>query len=101
MLLHPIPPACCVIVTPPLPQQDTGTTVFHPHARPVSGLVVHPFLDSSVFTCSYDGSVRTLDLTKQVWDEVHVDEDDMFSCLALSRRGDSLWVSARVRFAQD
>ena len=33
----------------------------------------------------------------QVFDEVHVDEDDMFSGLAISAAGDSLWASCRVR----
>lgn len=46
--------------------EDTGTTVFQPHARPVSGLVVHPTRAACVFSCSYDGSVRALDVTKQV-----------------------------------
>ena len=46
--------------------EDTGTTVFQPHSRPVSGLVFHPSRAACMFSCSYDGSVRGLDVAKEV-----------------------------------
>ena len=40
--------------------------MFHPHARPVSGIAFHATKQDCLFSCSYDGSVRAFNLEKAV-----------------------------------
>jgi WD40 repeat protein len=54
----------------------TNVYRYAPHSRPVSTLVFSKVDHSTLYTSSYDGSVRAMDLEKQVFSEVFVDADE-------------------------
>ena len=58
-----------------------GVHVFAPHNQYVSGLVWGERSERQLFTASYDGSVRRLDLEKGCFSLVHGDEDVEYSAM--------------------
>ena len=56
-----------------------GVHLFKPHSRPISTLAWNPS-GSKLLSCSYDGTVRSFDVEKQVFNEVFAtyDDDEMF-----------------------
>ncbi|WAR02259.1 WDR76-like protein [Mya arenaria] len=51
--------------------ESDGVVCYCPHSRPICGLEFPVFATHSVYTCSYDGSLRHGDLYKEVFDEVY------------------------------
>ena len=56
-----------------------GVHLFKPHSRPISSLAWNQS-GSKLLSCSYDGTVRSFDVEKQVFNEVFAtyDNDEMF-----------------------
>eukprot|EP00850_Spirogloea_muscicola_P015576 SM000121S25973 [mRNA] locus=s121:8606:11476:+ [translate_table: standard] len=72
-------------VDPEPPAGDAaGVYLFELHAKPVSGLAFAAHDYTKLYTCSYDGSLRALDLEARVFAEVLHSHDDQFSALALA-----------------
>ncbi|XP_052798491.1 WD repeat-containing protein 76-like [Mya arenaria] len=59
--------------------ESDGVVCYCPHSRPICGLEFPVFATHSVYTCSYDGSLRHGDLNKGIFDEVYSlpEEDDI------------------------
>ncbi|KLJ10253.1 WD repeat-containing protein [Blastomyces silverae] len=50
---------------------DPIITIVKPHARTISSMHLHPSTPSKLYTASYDGSVRALDLEKSISTEAY------------------------------
>ncbi|OAX82278.1 hypothetical protein ACJ72_03372 [Emergomyces africanus] len=50
---------------------DPVFTIVKPHARPISAMRLHPLTPSKLYTASYDGSIRALDLEKSISTEAY------------------------------
>ncbi|XP_074590753.1 DNA damage-binding protein cmr1 [Curcuma longa] len=48
-----------------------GVYVYVPHSGPVSGISVHPFSPAKIFTCSYDGLIRLMDVQDGTFNMIH------------------------------
>lgn len=59
--------------------QPTSFSVFSPHSRPISGMVFQQRTHTSVITCSYDGSVRRMNLETNTFDEVFAEDGYSFA----------------------
>ncbi|EDN08801.1 conserved hypothetical protein [Histoplasma mississippiense (nom. inval.)] len=53
------------------PDPDPEITIIKPHARVISAMCLHPSTPSKLYTASYDGSIRALDLEKSVTTEAY------------------------------
>ena len=49
---------------------DDGVLCFEPHSRPIPHIEFHPENSGKLVSCSYDGTVRCMDIAKHVFDEV-------------------------------
>jgi len=70
---------------------DDGIFMFSPHVRPVTRLLVRPGNAAQVLSCSYDGSVRVLDLGRHCFFEAYAcgeDEDEGLTGLCAHPGGD-------------
>jgi WD40 repeat protein len=61
----------------PYYQQDSqpgtdGVMCYEPHSRPVSHIAFNPENSEKLFSSSYDGTVRCMDIAKGVFDEVNI-----------------------------
>jgi WD repeat-containing protein 76 len=66
---------------------DPIITTFKPHTRTISAMHTHPFKPESLYTASYDSSIRAIDLEKQVATEVYgpgADDDEPISGIDMS-----------------
>lgn len=54
---------------------DPNITTFHLHTRTISSFQFSPHNPSHLYTCSYDSSVRLLDLTTSSTEEIYAPED--------------------------
>ncbi|XP_078439667.1 DROUGHT SENSITIVE 1 isoform X2 [Wolffia australiana] len=61
--------------------EGDGSYVYTPHSAPVSGISLHPFSSSKVFTCSYDGFIRLMDVGETVFKMIYSTEDSIFSLI--------------------
>ncbi|XP_069134241.1 WD repeat-containing protein 76-like [Argopecten irradians] len=57
-------------VMPGCEHSTDGVIAYTPHSRPVNCLLFSPWNTSSLFSCSYDGTLRVGDIQKEVFDEV-------------------------------
>ncbi|GJP46181.1 hypothetical protein CLOM_g5498 [Closterium sp. NIES-68] len=62
----------------------TGIFTFRPHRNPVSGLAYCPLSLSNVYTASYDGTIRCLDVTRASFLLLHSSSQFTFSTLTPS-----------------
>ncbi|KAI5080996.1 hypothetical protein GOP47_0004179 [Adiantum capillus-veneris] len=53
-----------------------GVHLYQPHTSPISGIAVQPCSASKVLTCSYDGTVKRLDVDTSMFDLMFTLEDD-------------------------
>ncbi|KAL8497728.1 hypothetical protein ACS0TY_021164 [Phlomoides rotata] len=61
-------------------QEDgDGIFLYHPHTAPVSGFVINPFSVSKMYSSCYDGSIRLMDVEKEVFDMVYSSEYSIYS----------------------
>ncbi len=54
---------------------DPAITIFHCHTRTISSFQFSPINPSQLYTCSYDSSLRLLDLTKSKSTEIYAPAD--------------------------
>jgi len=54
---------------------EPNITSFHLHTRPISSFQFSPFNPSHLYTCSYDSSLRLLNLTKSTSSEIYAPSD--------------------------
>ena len=50
--------------------EDQTVVTYRPHSRPVGNIVVPPTHPQTVYTCSYDSTLRCGDFEKGIFDEV-------------------------------
>ncbi|KAL8502571.1 hypothetical protein ACS0TY_021637 [Phlomoides rotata] len=61
-------------------QEDgDGIFLYHPHTAPVSGFVINPFSISKMYSSCYDGSIRLMDVEKEVFYMVYSSEYSIYS----------------------
>ncbi|GAB2300238.1 hypothetical protein Dimus_034276 [Dionaea muscipula] len=60
-------------------EDGDGIYPYHPHSEPVSGIVVPSFFLTKMYTSSYDGLVRMMDVEKEVFDLIYSGEDPIYS----------------------
>ncbi|XP_042057638.1 DNA damage-binding protein CMR1-like [Salvia splendens] len=60
-----------------------GIYLYHPHAGPVSGIVIDPFSVSKMYSSCYEGFIRMMDVEKGVFDMIYHSEYCIYS-IALS-----------------
>ncbi|KAI3987847.1 hypothetical protein MKX01_020961 [Papaver californicum] len=58
-----------------------GIYLYDPHTAPISGIVIQPFSLSKVYTSSYDGCIRLMDVEKEAFDMLFSSDDAIF-CLS-------------------
>jgi hypothetical protein len=63
--------------------QNDGVHVFTIGPRPISGMAVSKRDCTKLYTCSFDGCLRVLDVEKGIFDEAFVAETSDFSALSL------------------
>ncbi|XP_020251708.1 WD repeat-containing protein 76 [Asparagus officinalis] len=69
-----------------------GIYVYHPHSGPVSGISVHPFSPRKIFTSSYDGFVRLMDVEKGSFNMLTSSDDAFFSICQWPEDVNSLYI---------
>uniref|UniRef100_A0A1J3JJI4 WD repeat-containing protein 76 n=2 Tax=Noccaea caerulescens TaxID=107243 RepID=A0A1J3JJI4_NOCCA len=60
-------------------ENENGIYLFQPHTAPVSSLVFQQNSISKVFSSSYDGLIRLMDVEKSVFDLVYSSDEPIFS----------------------
>ncbi|GMH20589.1 hypothetical protein Nepgr_022430 [Nepenthes gracilis] len=70
-----------------------GIYLYHPHTAPVSGILVQPFSLSKIYTSSYDGLVRLMDVEKEVFDLIYSSNDAIFSLSQQPNDANSIYFS--------
>lgn len=58
-----------------------GVHIYRPHRSPLAGISVAPFSASKIVTCSYDGTIRQLDIESSKF-EVLYSTDDLLSAIS-------------------
>ncbi|XP_057767121.1 uncharacterized protein LOC130987561 isoform X2 [Salvia miltiorrhiza] len=66
-------------------EDGDGIYLYHPHAGPVSGIVIDPFCISKMYSSCYEGFIRMMDVEKGVFDMVYHSEYCIYS-ISLSPR---------------
>ncbi|VDP26998.1 unnamed protein product [Soboliphyme baturini] len=56
---------------------------FKPHVGPINGLAISNEDGDHMYTCSFDGSTRMMDINKGYFEEVFVDEEDLCKSVEL------------------
>jgi WD40 repeat protein len=69
----------------------TGITALRPHRDSVSCLKLNPANNMQLFSCSYDGSIRSFDIEKSVFDPVLIDRDCLFHRLDVRKEDPFVW----------
>ncbi|KAK9098406.1 hypothetical protein Syun_025451 [Stephania yunnanensis] len=70
-----------------------GVYLYHPHAGPVSGISIQPSVLSKVFTSSYDGQIRLMDVEKESFDLLYSSDECIFSLSQQPNDVNSLYFS--------
>ncbi|PKU67631.1 WD repeat-containing protein 76 [Dendrobium catenatum] len=73
-------------------EDDSGIYVYAPHSASVSGISVHPSSVSKIFTGSYDGLVRKMDVEKETFNVTYSTENCIFSICQWPCDIDSLYI---------
>ncbi|MCL7044486.1 hypothetical protein MKW94_030527 [Papaver nudicaule] len=60
---------------------NEGIYLYDPHTAPISGIAIRPFSLSKIYTSSYDGCVRLMDVEKESFDMLYSSDDAIF-CLS-------------------
>ncbi|KAK9741107.1 hypothetical protein RND81_03G082200 [Saponaria officinalis] len=68
--------------------------LYQPHASPISGIYVHPFSSSKVYTSSYDGFVRFMDIEREEFNLAYSSssESGLFSLSLQPNDADSVYI---------
>ncbi|KAK9741105.1 hypothetical protein RND81_03G082000 [Saponaria officinalis] len=68
--------------------------LYQPHASPISGIYVHPFSSSKVYTSSYDGFVRFMDIEREEFNLVYSSssESKLYSLSLQPNDADSVYI---------
>lgn len=77
-------------------EEENQVVAFEPHARPIPAIAHVAGSPARVVTCSYDGSVRSLDVEKGVFDEVFGDDDYLLHYVDLTPDGRTAYVGTRA-----
>ncbi|KAG0454516.1 hypothetical protein HPP92_023808 [Vanilla planifolia] len=56
-----------------------GIYIYAAHSAPISGISVHPFSMTKIFTASYDGFLRMMDVNKETFNATYSTENCIFS----------------------
>ena len=75
---------------------EDGVVLTKPHTSYMSGLVWPKATPGAVYTCSYDGQVRRLDVGKGVFESLVDTEDNEFSAFAVNSAGTAAYVADNV-----
>ncbi|MED6146437.1 hypothetical protein PIB30_034553 [Stylosanthes scabra] len=54
--------------------------LYHPHPSPISGILVHPYCLSKIYTSCYDWFIRLMDAEKEIFDMVYSSDEGIY-CL--------------------
>ncbi|XP_039141561.1 WD repeat-containing protein 76 [Dioscorea cayenensis subsp. rotundata] len=68
-----------------------GVYVYKPHASPVSGISVHPFAATKIFTSSYDGFIRLMDVEEETFNMIYASDFEIFSISQVPNDHNSLY----------
>ncbi|OJD19731.1 hypothetical protein AJ78_00354 [Emergomyces pasteurianus Ep9510] len=67
---------------------DPVITIIKPHSRAISAMRLHPSTPSKLYTASYDGSIRALDLEKSIATEAYApsskSDEEAVSCVDMA-----------------
>jgi len=78
--------------------ENNGVVGFHPHGNVIAGLHFSDVDTNKLYSSSYDGHVRMLDLEKQEFSDVITDSEDEFYDIASVKGERPLYVSSRGGF---
>ncbi|XP_020580413.1 WD repeat-containing protein 76 [Phalaenopsis equestris] len=73
-------------------EDNKGIYVYAPHSAPVSGISIHPSSMSKIFTSSYDGLVRKMDVEKETFNVTYSSENCIYSICQLPCDFNSLYI---------
>lgn len=79
-----------------LSESDQVNLQVHPHTQYISGLKWCPATGRDLFTCSYDGVCRKLDLKEATFQEIYNSGDHEFSAFDVSCDSRSVYLSDNV-----
>ncbi|KAJ0989531.1 hypothetical protein J5N97_007887 [Dioscorea zingiberensis] len=68
-----------------------GVYVYRPHSGPVSGISVHPFAATKIFTSSYDGLIRLMDVEAETFNMIYGSDFQIFSISQVPNDHNSLY----------
>ncbi|KAL4181421.1 hypothetical protein AMTRI_Chr12g271160 [Amborella trichopoda] len=72
-------------------KEEDGVHSYCPHSAPVSGVVVWPFHLTKIFTSSYDGFIRLMNVEEGKFDMVYNCNDEIFALSARTCDSNSLY----------
>ncbi|PON37196.1 Guanine nucleotide-binding protein, beta subunit [Trema orientale] len=68
-------------------EEEDGVYRYHTHSGPISGISIHRHCLSKVFTCCYDGYIRSMDVEKEIFDLIYSSDNTIYS---FSQRSDDM-----------
>ncbi|KAH9615274.1 hypothetical protein KSS87_011959 [Heliosperma pusillum] len=76
------------------PQEENEDVihVYRPHTAPLSGVSIHPFSLSKVYTSSYDGSIRLMDMENEEFELAHSSSSPLYSIAQQPNNANSVYV---------
>jgi len=81
-------------------KKEAGVVSFHPHANVVSGLMFGATNPNKLYSCSYDGRIRMLDLQKQAFDEIYQTNEDRFYVMDFIKNSENFYISSSEGFVR-
>ena len=73
-----------------------GVFLFKPHLQYVSGLAWHAHHTRALYTASYDGTVRVMDVEQEHWALVHSSEESEYSAFTPAPDASALWLGTNT-----
>ncbi|XP_074286583.1 uncharacterized protein LOC141611841 [Silene latifolia] len=76
------------------PQEENEDVihVYRPHTAPISGISIHPFSLTKVYTSSYDGSIRLMDIEREEFELAHSSSYAIYSLAQQPNNANSVYV---------
>ncbi|KAK9130501.1 hypothetical protein Sjap_010988 [Stephania japonica] len=74
-------------------EDGNGVYLYRPHFGPVLGISIQPSAMSKVFTSSYDGQIRLMDVEKELFDVLYSSDEYIFSLFQRPNDVNSLYFS--------
>lgn len=71
---------------------NEAVVVYEPHVRPISDLKWHPSDWNKLFTCSYEGKVRCMDIEKTMFSDI-LSNKQFFTALEVGGEGNTLYIA--------